>query len=983
MTFRCLAVSPPEPNQAGDTDSVADPDAAAQVADYGPAFHQLVQLGVPDASGAQYVKLTLHGDTGRERAEMMMYGRHSGANLPVEGNAWLLPGETKGAATLIQDGNHTITVTQTARRSRLMRALIGPGKNAGAAGIQGDWIAADVAKDTEKILKTLGEQATDEGMLDAERWSYSSAGPAWCARILITACHMYRAGHHDEANRITSTLFRLAPEPILLVDQVVNDLADREYATAVAAFLESGDWQAYRQGTQQTVDRFTRGWKIRAGAELLITRIDKQLQDSKPSLTPLKGAALNPEAVAILDAWLTKQGTVMISSPPCWLLGDALRTALQEQGYRRQGPSDGDESDQDPDRITALSAMGMDGFIALTAAATDETLLAARMTEESDAYYDSGFGGSVYGSGDIDPAEAQYAAMDRPCSRGEIARTILLQTLPDPDDDLSEATATDLQSTAHQWWLEHRNDSPSKLARHFMESGSSQQATIALMVLLRSEDEDDAKLVEKHILEAEDITDMFSLVTQYLSAKRGKARPFFETYSKALREAVGDENEEDGSFSNWQVREAGGVDKFLKRLSVYVEDVSPESILADMRKGALECNEGFAMLRTAVGDQPMAPHLPALVSVARQQKTPAEQYAALRQIRGVVYYDQQDMENEEDLERYQAALPEHFAASRDDWTYFLHQEFLADESDDPDQFDNAPTLATGAAMMIEMIYFPQHTATLGQLGQIMSAEELWDFLVDRSKQLVQGDEASEFPSAEAVDEERRNAIRDTLKPMKAEEILTYHEGLTLNEKLAWGTILNEFGEDTPAGVADLSNRIVKIHWPPAGESDDAWKKDLKALTDAKILDASVVEGLINLMLDKTDHFQDLIIYLQNGRSGNAGIVMSVVREGQGRDWKSRILQPAYQSLRDGKAKKAAGIYTPGPDGDTMVGLRFEPAQKDLETEYPIKAAIEQIARMIDEGDRFYAALVTETAENLKKREAEQEHDPELDLIPGL
>ena len=893
IAFRCFGVEPAETAGAGEGNPAKDAPAAVQAADYGPAFEQLVALGLPDARGASYVKLTLHGDAGRE-AEMMTYNRYSGRDddLGLKGNAWRLPGAEGGTATLIHQGHKKVTVVKKAKRSGLMRMLVGPRKVEAAEGVQGDWTPEDVAADAKKIIKALQVPSGESERFDADRWSYSGSGAAWCAGVLTTACHMYRAGHRDEANQITELLMSRVPEPILVVDQVVNDLAQREYGQLVTAFFDSGDWHSYYDETQKLVTRFSRGWRSREGAELLLTRIQKRLQGAKPSLAPLGGVVIKPEAVAILDGWLTQKKPIFLKPRLCWLLGSNPLSDGEDEGYYGRPPSG---ENADAGRIEEIRGMGMDGFIALTAAATDDTLLPTRMTQGYSDHFGGSYGRRSYGGGGDDAVGiAQYASMTRPASRGEIARAILLQTLPDPEGELGAASPEDLQKTAYQWWLKNRSASISELARHFMEFGNGQQSSMAVMALIHSEDDGDAKVVEKYILEAEDLTEQFHIVTQYLRVRRGKARPFFEAYSKALRELVGEASDEDNEDRSWQIREAGGVDKYLKRLSVYVDDVSPEKLLAGMRVGTLKYDEGFPMLQAAIGDKSIVKYLPDLVTVARRQETPEEQLEALRAIQTLVYEEQGNSRDQEEIEAGQKLFAEQLALSKDDWTYFLSQDTPAG---DHALYGSAPTLAAAVSWMMEVIYFPQHTETIGRLSRVLDEDEQWVFWLDRAKRLLDEGTAAEFPSAEKVDEDQRKAIRDTLKPMSVAEILKDYEGRSLNEKLAWNEILDSFGEDAPAAVRDLSKHIVKINWPNSDEKDPALKAEIEALAYAKIFDESIVEGLMGLMLKHAERYQNLTIYLQSDGAGSHGIVLSALEGGDVETWQDRILDAGFEHLR--------------------------------------------------------------------------------------
>ena len=143
------------------------------------------------------------------------------------------------------------------------------------------------------------------------------------------------------------------------------------------------------------------------------------------------------------------------------------------------------------------------------------------MGQASNGYSHYGMNYSFGGNGGDSAALAQYAALHRPCSRGEIARKMLVNTLPDAENELSRTSTEELQSIAYQWWLKHRSDTPSQLVRHFFAEGNSQQQMIALVALVKSGDGKDAKLVEEFILGHENPDKQGRMVTLYLKENKG------------------------------------------------------------------------------------------------------------------------------------------------------------------------------------------------------------------------------------------------------------------------------------------------------------------------------------------------------------------------------------------------------------------------------------------------------------------------------
>ena len=216
---------------------------SAEVVDYGPAFERLVKLGLPDAKGASYVKLTLHGNN---QGRNVYYDSYGGNSFPKrDGDAWLLAGGEGGQANLIHQFYQPISVTKKKKRGGLMRALVGKAKTPEGGGAMGEWKAIDVSKDAQKMIKGLDDMVRTGRVFDADRWDYDKSAAQMAAKVLVTACHMYRAGHTKEGNLLAQKILSISPTPTQVIDGIVNELADQHHKTLVESFFKTKDWKAY------------------------------------------------------------------------------------------------------------------------------------------------------------------------------------------------------------------------------------------------------------------------------------------------------------------------------------------------------------------------------------------------------------------------------------------------------------------------------------------------------------------------------------------------------------------------------------------------------------------------------------------------------------------------------------------------------------------------------------------------------------------
>jgi len=957
----------PVPASVATGQSTKQPTAVPSDADYGPAFERLVKLGVLDTKGATYVKLTLHGK-GAAEVQYQIPGM-MGAKLKTKGNAWLLP-QSKGANTkkdissFIYRGFEKLTVKQKVRRSSLARLLVGEEKPSKADGdvILGGWKDQDVGEDAKKILSDIDLKRKKDGFFDADQWKYDDSSARWCARVLVAACQMYRAGHHDEANQITGRLFSVVPEPIVVVDQVVNSLADLEYQRLVDIFFKSKNWTDYHQGTKELVERFSRGWKSREGAQLLLTHLDKQLKGVKPELKSLKGVSLKPEAVAVMDDWLGQTKPIVVNPPMCWLLGMDLVPTNDSYGY---GGRSGEE--MNPEWMKKLGSMGMDGFIALTAVAADDSLIATSINDVMSNYY-GGYSRHFSSSSDSgqSPAQKQYAAMSRPCSRGEIARKVILQTLPDSENELKLVAPAELQSVAYQWWLKHRADTPSVLAKHFMEAGNSSQRSLAITALIKSNNESDAMVVEKYVLGSEKMAEQYSTVQTYLKARRGKAKSFFAAYSKALKDEVGEVADDD--YENWQIRQAGGVDKYLKKLEIYVNDVSVDKVLSDMKSGKVEVKEGFAMLEAAMEKGTLRQYLTQLISMARQQKSQKEQVEVLNLLYRLVYSDRAEYMKGDKWDAYTASLPALIEKSKDDWSYFLN---LTEPFEKGVELGNAPSPAAGVSWVIEAFYFPDHEQAMMGLAGVMSRDELWKFMIARANRVLAGEGLDQFPNAEKVDEAQRKEIREKLSTMGVVDIAKYHDKLGVNEKLAWYEILNGFDDDVPDGVKGLEKIITKIDWSMSSEVNSDFEAKLKPLVMHQKVDGVLIEKVQKLLFTDADHYSDVVVSLNFGRNNIQGQSLYLARGKNAKRAKRSILRGMeLDGLVSGKLKKLSGVIARKDSNDKIMSLMVDP-EDAKETKKSHQQVVEKLAKAEESEDRMVLFFFAETAESYKKQKEEE------------
>ena len=928
-------------------------EPAAVVSDFGAAFEKLFELGLPDPGGATYIKFEraetrARNDGWVQMEQVRAMGRTW--DTGAKGNAWLLPGAKDGSGTIIFGGYKKFDVARTKKRSGLMRALIGEPKAPQGGGVAGSWVEVPVDQEVKRIVTALDKLARAGQVFDADRWEYDTSAPSQAASLLALAAQIHRAGHEDEGNRLAGKLLTLAPEPIKVIDGVIGRLAGDEYDTLVKTFFEDRDWEKYHEGLKAVYAKYPRGWEARLGVAMLLPQVEKQASGLIARPAPWPGVEFNPEAVEILDGLLRQEEPIVVDARGCWLI-----TSAGDLQNRRDGGS--------RPWLSKLCALGMDGFIAAANVAADETMIATTM--QANAYHDP-YGG-LYGGWSSDEsledqARMAYDSLKRPCTRGEIARKIILATLPAELDEYRLMQPAELREAAHQWWLEHRDDSSAELARHLLEAGDWGQRQNAVNALITSGGDADARLVEEFILDGGDsLSEHIHIVNSYLSARRGKAREFFERYSALLKAEVGN----DPNNERWEIREAGGVDKLLKKLSVLVDEVSPDKIFANVASGKTELDDALQKLEVAIPEGGLVEHLPGLIKLARQQANVEDRIKLLDTVQGWrsgrgsrlgadKIFSSKRLGGDE--------LEKLIEQSKPDWEFLIGDE---KRYGDVKRLAASPSAGAFAAWTMELIYFPEHGDAIQQLYRVMEVDDVWKFMENRAAEVLEKGAGAEFPSADRVTEARRKEMRDQIAKLDPEAIVAYQDGCSLSEKLAWTEVIEGFGDEIPKGVEDLSNMVPRVLWRNPYDADESFRKQFEELVVLKEIDVAMISALVEFLLENADTAHNAVPMLR--RSEGIPLNLQVWGADAYSGWLDSILQDATNPLVDESATKLAGLRV-WADGPQVQATRYSPA-KDVDGDVDeIEVAAEVLQSQLAEGKKQISAVFySETAANFKHR----------------
>lgn len=552
--------------------------------DFAAGFEKLVALGLPplDASAKWVVA----------RQENLPYQFRRAAKS-FKGNAWLTGADKD--ARLVLFG--TVVASE--------------GKTTSAT--------PDLDKDIATLLAAIGKSDPDDDKsndLLGSRYSSSEVAPG----ILLFATQLYQTGRAAQANQLATALFAAMPAREAVVDGVIELLADDAYARVFQAFIASGDWVSYHRSVGEVFAKFPRGWADREAVALLMPQLEKQAQGVLPPPPASAGVEIDPRAAAIIAELSAKPAgpspNIDEIAEQEGIPAEALREMSPDQlrmilGSRMSGARTlagiwlldaGDaappRADQSP--LVRLAALKMAALPALAALLGDPFLTHLP---------NSGSDRVSYGFSGDSPEESlmrKWEALPRPQTRGEIARRMLLATLPDPDDEWAQADDETLRQATLEFWKANQATNREELAAVFLRGGNKNQTSTAVAILAVSSEPKFHQLFEAHVLAQDPAFAAFEEVRTYLKARRAAAKPFFETYAALVREqtpANAHTTETDYDEHQYTLRSLGGVEKLLKSLNMLIEPEQPRAIALRIAKGdPKEAAEALANLRPLMED---------------------------------------------------------------------------------------------------------------------------------------------------------------------------------------------------------------------------------------------------------------------------------------------------------------------------------------------------------------------------------------------
>jgi len=814
---------------------------------FSKGLDRIAELGLPDMKGAMWMKIP--GDSESYFTSSYQFQEMA---AKLSGNAWKRATEPPtylefgSAITLNSDQPETKTSDADGEAKpgllgKMLQNYQDKNPEAEKKPKAPEPVVSQAAKDAAKLVKVLEKASVVESVNDSIE--YGSANLH--GRLMLFAAQLQAAGETESANALAAALFKAVENDSALIDGAISHLADTDYATAVNSFFETTDWQAYHTAIKALLEKFPRGWADAPAVALLSTNLEKR--PATPPPLSLPGIAVKPEALALLDKLLVKH-TVKTSDEA---LAKAQGMDLNQYPARQRAemiqwlranagegisfsdtslwllPSEGKGDEQTSSPIESIKAMRMDGFIALAAAVTDETLVPIRKQNEGGGYYSSSESPAAL-------IRRRYANLARPISRGEIAAALISSAIPTQEDPYSNSTPpdpADLAAQAIEFWKANKDKSGVELATLYIAEGSDNQRSFASSYLATSKDPAAHAAFEKTVLESDDPLSLIQAVESYLDARKAAAKTFANAYIKLIRDNPPSEEDLQRGMFGYQIREAGGIDNYLKKLSLKVGDVSLKKMIAEALRAKAEPTDDededededeepkspIAALATAIQGMPLHECLTAF-GKARSAASPAQWMEIHQLLLGRIYYETRNQDGADTK-----ALPEDVLEI---WKpHIARTDELPAEGDFP-KFASAygaKTTGDGSALLIELATSPQLAYTLNYFAQAAdSPDAVMAFARKRAEAWSSGAEPEEWPNSESVSEERVAEISEKIAALKADELIPYAMSLPLSERLSLMEIVNEYGEEAslPEGLRELRGTLVSLK-PVFAQDHDA------------------------------------------------------------------------------------------------------------------------------------------------------------------
>ncbi len=389
-------------------------------ADWAPVLAPFDSYGLPDVSTATYVNLVACWDP---RVESLLTD-----GWETSGNAWMLE-EIRDAedrpvqARIVADGSRVFVVGAGLRsgdddasraKSAALEAPVSPQQILAS----GRWQKGDPARDARKGVE----------FLRSLQWEGEPTHGRYPGRLFLLAYALWRRGDQENASALLAELARREGGAAAVAREAMNLVADGEYGNVYEAFRANPDWEAYRDGIRRLLEKYPEGWNAAPVMHRLLEKVEARIAEPRPppSTADRMSADDLRQAENMMDVRTWRGGAdIYVDQPVLWIAPLGWRDGVPE-------PRDAEME---------IRVRGLEASSFLLALMEEEDVLteAGRVEVSKAGPYRTRFKPD-----DLDRpcTERQeqwrqsmiqqgFDAMERPATRGEVARRLLRDLVPE------------------------------------------------------------------------------------------------------------------------------------------------------------------------------------------------------------------------------------------------------------------------------------------------------------------------------------------------------------------------------------------------------------------------------------------------------------------------------------------------------------------------------------------------------------------------
>lgn len=755
---------------------------------YAQGITLLHRAGLPDVKGWKFVYFdSTYRDEDHLRLQLLQIEKPCG-------NAWVEPEpDANGLRRIIINGFMTVAFVETDDDETYARLL--PLARARSLDLRVGKIRDADEQESAALLATalarsFGERETGEKLLLAREY---------LTTFFFLAAHLYHRGQVTEGSQMLDTLGAQLPTPGTAVALAVDALADMRLRRSLAQFRADQDWRLLQDSMDVLLKDFPNGWQSRPHAERLLGQARLRLAgQTSPELStdpfpltaeqkawwqdvtthqpalPLPGDSTLPDLRKLATYWIAQR---------C----GAPEELLRQLRPLRTRPAE-----------SALFDIRADwDWLAIMGAAVGDLTPTHFCKFDPTFYYSSTHSGTSMEPLHEEAIEYRWQALNRPCTRDDIARAFLSSALPTSGsmtraEEVWYMSATELRALTREWQARLAPMSPLECARVYREGSTESRLRLISSILAATGDDSDLAALETLVFQNPEFT--MPLAAQILQRRQAAGRPFLERYKAEFVAFMRNRGYSAGSSTETdaQKRNAAIAAEFGDLFSAMESHLSGkrlQDVLLDFGEDRIN-DEWLTYFMHSLGDDyvwtrgeieqlfsTMA-SLPKSEEAGRKRRSSLLGYAR----EAIAGHFQINLSNgwddTPDEKQRERALP--------DWVLNRFREVIEQNRDVETLAwgSGRSTLSQEACHDLEVLSNPDVQKRLDQILKLLPEEDHGPFLEARAQARLAGRKAPPLPDEDRVPAARRQAIKEALDRFGEGRWNEFFGALSLDEKLA-------------------------------------------------------------------------------------------------------------------------------------------------------------------------------------------------------